>query len=472
MTGKGQELRLPTHAGMITLHTAVQVREHSSTMERCGSHVAISPAMLRSSDQGMVTLHTAVQLLSGVAPALQKLVSKGKHVKDDEAVRRLPPGAKLLLLEMKSGASPSDSLSAKCERLHELAKALASLEATGGGCYSRESMGALAAPAREEVAKLLEVLEHKAALGEDRGLGFSLNLCRAASDSLRTLKVVAPDPLHGSLTAAETLAAAQIVAEHDPLLAELAGARAERATASQERMKARAANSNSNEQKTSVVARLLDDGGSSSRKGQAALEAKLWQRKEGAKFAQAPLIGGGCASKSQASAGTDWAAREVQLKALPPDELRAMLAKLKVPLPKAKLLVKTLLEAEHALAPDEAEEEDIDALLAQFSLEDRQRASGSADSPMPTHIFESLQRSQAMRNEPKGVLPEWKRESLANLLRKGVRAKQDDAGRFKEQPEGGGAAGGGGGGGAFGDGSSSGPLNAKKKEKKKKKKKR
>jgi len=64
------------------------------------------------------------------------------------------------------------------------------------------------------------------------------------------------------------------------------------------------------------------------------------------------------------------------------------------------------------------------------------------------------------------MLPEWKRESLANSLRKGVRAKQDDAGRFKEQPEGGGAAGGGAaGGGAFGNGSSSGPLNAKKKKK-------
>ena len=104
---------------------------------------------------------------------------------------------------------------------------------------------------------------------------------------------------------------------------------------------------------------------------------------------------------------------------------------LKVPLPKAKLLVKTLLEAERALAPgEEDEEEDIDALLEKFSLEDRLRV------------------------------------VAANSLRKGVRAKQDDVGRFKEQPEGGGAAGGGG---AFGNGSSSGPLNAKKKKKKKKK---
>jgi len=152
----------------------------------------------------------------------------------------------------------------------------------------------------------------------------------------------------------------------------------------------------------------------------------------------APLISGGASkSRAKAGAGADWAAREAQLKALPPDELRAILVALKVPLPKAKLLVKTLLEAERALAPgEEDEEEDIDALLEKFSLEDRLRV------------------------------------VAANSLRKGVRAKQDDVGRFKEQPEGGGAAGGGGGGGAFGDGSSSGPLNAKKKEKKKKKKKR
>jgi len=133
----------------------------------------------------------------------------------------------------------------------------------------------------------------------------------------------------------------------------------------------------------------------------------------------APLISGGASkSRAKAGAGADWAAREAQLKALPPDELRAILVALKVPLPKAKLLVKTLLEAERALAPgEEDEEEDIDALLEKFSVEDRQRASGSADSPMPKHIFVSLQRSQAMRKEPKAVLPEWKRESLANSLR-------------------------------------------------------
>ena len=44
-------------ASTVALYAAtLQVREHSSAVERCGPHVAISPAMLRSSNAHAATL--------------------------------------------------------------------------------------------------------------------------------------------------------------------------------------------------------------------------------------------------------------------------------------------------------------------------------------------------------------------------------------------------------------------------------